>query len=443
VDGKFADAVLGEFADGSSKFLAALEGKGSRDPLVRPFAGRRMSAVDQAYRYAINLPCDWIVVTNLREIRLQYKGCDQYTLERFEVERLAQDETSLRRFVFLLGAERVVPAEGRCHLYELMGDSERLGKEVTREYYSEYARMRQEAFDQLRVANPAEAPAVILAVTQKLLDRVLFCAFSEARGLLPPETIANAYRHTDPYNPRPIWENFRGLFRSIDQGNAQLEIPQYNGGLFERDELLEHLIVPNNVCEAFAKLADFDYRPASQAVEESGETDGAKLIDVDILGHIFEQSISDLERMRNRLEGRLAEEEPVSKTRRKKEGAFYTPAFITRYIVGEALGRVLVDHFEFLRIRHEHEASPSARSALADPRVYNLDDLKKPQRSALVRFWEDWQEELKKIRLVDPACGSGDSATPPAPQDSSHEAPCPPIRHFILRIRIAPRHMSY
>src|SRR5207253_8667362 len=145
--------------------------------------------------------------------------------------------------------------------------------------------------------------------------------------------MSDAYRHSDPYNPRPIWENFKGLFRSIDEGNPRLQIPQYNGGLFEHDKLLERLKIPDEVCEAFAKLAAYDYRPARQAAEETETSAAAKLIDVDILGHIFEQSISDLERMRNRLEGRLGEEEPVTKTRRKKEGAFYSPAFITRYIV--------------------------------------------------------------------------------------------------------------
>ena len=58
VDGQFADAVLGRFSPDKSQFVVALEGKGTRDPLDRPFGGRRMSAVDQAYRYAINLPCD-------------------------------------------------------------------------------------------------------------------------------------------------------------------------------------------------------------------------------------------------------------------------------------------------------------------------------------------------------------------------------------------------
>jgi hypothetical protein len=48
VDGEFADAVLGRFQKGKEQFIAVLEGKGTRDPLERPFAGRRKSAVDQA-----------------------------------------------------------------------------------------------------------------------------------------------------------------------------------------------------------------------------------------------------------------------------------------------------------------------------------------------------------------------------------------------------------
>ena len=47
VDGKYADAVLGRFGKDSAQFIAALEGKSTRDPLERPFEGRRMSAVDR------------------------------------------------------------------------------------------------------------------------------------------------------------------------------------------------------------------------------------------------------------------------------------------------------------------------------------------------------------------------------------------------------------
>jgi hypothetical protein len=70
VDGKFADAVLGEFGPEGKRYIAAVEGKGPKDPLDRPFSGRKVSAVDQAFDYSINLRCNWIAVTNVRQTRL-------------------------------------------------------------------------------------------------------------------------------------------------------------------------------------------------------------------------------------------------------------------------------------------------------------------------------------------------------------------------------------
>ena len=154
VDGKFADAVLGRFGDGVERPIIALEGKGPKDPLDRPYAGRRMSAVDQAYRYAINLPCDWIVVTSMRETRLYHKGSDQHTYERFETVRLSEDQALLKRFVFLLGAQRVTPKMGRCHLYTLLEASGTIERELTKEFYVRYSDIRRAAFDQLRLGIP-------------------------------------------------------------------------------------------------------------------------------------------------------------------------------------------------------------------------------------------------------------------------------------------------
>jgi len=47
--------------------------------------------------------------------------------------------------------------------------------------------------------------------------------------------------------------------------------------------------------------------------------------------------------------------------RRKQEGAVYTPAFITRYLVEQALCGVLNPRFETLRRRHEADAARTAR----------------------------------------------------------------------------------
>ncbi len=407
VDGKFADAVLGDFRHASEQFTVAVEGKGPKDPLDRPFAGRKMSAVDQGYRYAINLPCDWIIVTSIRQTRLYFKGADQYTYERFDTEKLASDDGLLKRFLFLLDAERVVPASGKCHFYDLLSASEKVGRELTKEFYVRYAEIRELAFEHLCQTNASISPQAVLAATQKLLDRILFCAFCEDRGLLPAETIAGAYTHRDPYTPRPVWENFRGLFRAVDTGNPALSIPPYNGGLFAGDTVLDQLAVPDEVCGYFRDLAAYDFRPPFQVAGDVTAQAG-KLIDVDILGHIFEQSISDLERIRNELEGiteRLGLAEHTA--RRKKEGAFYTPNFITRYIVGEALGRVLKARFEQLRQAHLKTAVKNVQPMLRNPDAFDAAKLTKAQAAALIAFWEDWQEILKTIRILDPACGSG------------------------------------
>jgi hypothetical protein len=85
-------------------------------------------------------------------------------------------------------------------------------------------------------------------------------------------------------------------------------------------------------------------------------------------------------------------DETQARKRRKQEGAVYTPAYITRYIVGQALGGVLKGRFEALRQQHESETSGTAHKALADPNAYDLAGLNEPQRKALIRFWEVWQE---------------------------------------------------
>jgi len=326
---------------------------------------------------------------------------------------LAGDEKQLRKFVFLLHADRMVPPSGPCHLDNLFQESEKVGRDLTLEFYAEYSFMRRSTLNRLRRENPDVEPRLVLGCSQKLLDRILFIAFCEDRGLLPAETIKRAYTHRDPYNPHPLWDNFRGMFRAVNVGNQDLNIHKYNGGLFADDPILDNLKIPDDVFQMFRDLAEYDFRPASQIADVETVAD-ARLIDVEILGHIFEQSIDDLEKLQAELDKPV--EVPASRpdaetrpkvSRRKREGAFYTPPYITRYIVEQALGGVLRDRFESLRLIHAGRAKGTARDVLADPTAYNLDSLKVPQKQALLAFWLDWQDELGSIRILDPACGSG------------------------------------
>ena len=127
------------------------------------------------------------------------------------------------------------------------------------------------------------SPVSFWGAAQKLLDRILFIAFCEDRGLLPPETIKRAFSYRDPYNPRPLWDNFRGMFRSVNIGNPDLNIHKYNGGLFADDPVLDGLKIPDEVFGLFRDLAEYDFRPPSVVADTEVVSD-SRLIDVEILG---------------------------------------------------------------------------------------------------------------------------------------------------------------
>ena len=79
-------------------------------------------------------------------------------------------------------------------------------------------------------------------------------------------------------------------------------MPSKFGGLFALDPALDAAQVPDEVCAHFKELGDYDYRPAREVADAAETTVVPSVIDVDILGHIFERSITDLERLRHSLE---------------------------------------------------------------------------------------------------------------------------------------------
>jgi N-6 DNA Methylase/TaqI-like C-terminal specificity domain len=81
-------------------------------------------------------------------------------------------------------------------------------------------------------------------------------------------------------------------------------------------------------------------------------------LDVSVLGQVFERSIADVELTKAEIDGAVVDR---TTTKRKKGGIFYTPEYITRYLVEQTLGAYLADH---------------------------------PDR-------------LESVKILDPACGSG------------------------------------
>lgn len=397
-----ADTALGFFGNQLDKVVAPVELKGADTPdLDAIMPGRHKSPVQQVWEYAMDTPgCQFLLVSNMVEIRLYAVGHTRQVYEGFDILELADSDAAYRRLRLLLAADRLLTGETA----KLLAESAQAEEEITQKLYRDYKTWRINLLIALiqTTGKPAE---VLIEPVQKLLDRVLFVAFAEDRGLLPQKSLAQAWSHRDPYHPRPVWENFKSLFRAIDKGNAALGILPYNGGLFAPDPALDELAVPDDSCRMFAALGDYDF---------------ADDVSVTVLGHIFEQSVSDIEQLKElaggenfclgALEAQMRESARSVSGKRKQEGIVYTPDAITRFIVDQTLGAYLDNEQTQLRATYESAPGVWRRPTEAEKKFVGRQKqvkLKSQERLVEFLFWHAWRERLRTLHVVDPACGSG------------------------------------
>jgi hypothetical protein len=357
------------------KIIAPIELKGSKTDLDRPLSGKKETPVDQGWRYANYTPnCQWVIVSNYREIRLYQLSKTPAYYEQFFLKDLADIE-NFKRFYFIFCRQNFLASSSNAtsridNLFDQSNDEE---KSITEKLYQNYRRLRIDLLDHFRRNSPSSVPnwdMILIEKAQKTLDRLLFIAFCEDRRLLPDKTIRKAHDFSDPYYPRPIWHNYKRVFQWVDQGNEDPPISGYNGGLFKHDALLDEVLnVPNSLCSEMNQLTRFDF-----------ETE----VSVDILGRIFEQSVTDLEELRAVAKGEKYDEK---KGKRKTQGVFYTPAFITQYIVQRALGKYLDQKEQELR-EQSFQGVPNSQQEIL--------------------FWKTYRDNiLQKTKIIDPSCGSG------------------------------------
>ncbi len=365
------DTALGEFSAKGRTVLAPFELKGPKtQDLDAIMSGRNKSPVQQAWEYAIDAPgAKWVLVSNCAEIRLYAFGHGREQYEIFDLA-LLDDPKEHERLWLLIGADLLLTGKTAG----LLAESAIEQKDITNKLYVDYKTTRDTLIQTLQVEPPRLAPLAAIEHAQTILDRVLFIAFAEGTALLPERLIYEAWTRKSPYRPNGAWENFVGLFGAVDKGSTALNIPEYNGGLFAKNSIIDALGLSNFVCENFAKLAEYDF---------------ASDVSVTVLGHIFEQSVSDIEAMRAQAQGL----EPPKTTKRKRDGVVYTPDFVTRFIVEETIGRTLAEKFAAILVAHG--------VTLRDDGVYSW--CKASERDV----WRDYRNTLHALTIVDPACGSG------------------------------------
>lgn len=439
-----ADLALGHFGrediDPVPQVLA--EFKDDRSGLDRPQAGRPSgrSPVDQCLDYLREarrglispvLPT-WGLVTDMNEFRLYYYG-NKAQHQRFILRPTAGDldvsllgegeEAAFQRFVFhrLFHAGNLLTTGGKSPIEKLLGEQITHEQALENEFYREYRAYRESIYQALRQYNPVyEATGrlrQLVKFTQRILDRCLFILYCEDMGRelsFPPNVLRDVLIETAEakyFSPEgtEAWTSVKRLFTSMRDGTpfGEERINEFNGGLFEADAELDALVLPNAVfCEKnqgqnadrllrYPKtLLYFSAKYNFGAMDNGGE----RTLTLTAMGRIFEQSITELEVMEARAEGR---ESLTLLTKRKTDGVYYTPEWVTHYIVEETVGARLAE------IRRE-----LGFDRFAEITRKQIDAHRKSRRAArIVGEYEKalhlYGEQLDQIKVVDPACGSG------------------------------------
>lgn len=386
-----------EFAlkSGDSKFIV-IELKDQQTDLdkAQTRVNDKRTPVDQAFDYAqhsdVDNPIDWIFVSNFKEFRLYNYQKRSGKCICFTHEDLL-DQEKFRSFMVAFSKKSYANKE---YPKKLVEDTLIIEKQLETNFYKLFHETRLMLIKELEELNDLSREDAV-HYAQLILNRYMFISFAEDTGLLASQistdTIVTPIKKGN-LRHRSIWQRLNELFLDINEGNEYKKISAYNGGLFEEDldfikirdilenqELFEGVwqdwnfdLYEKDILHLLEPHAD-KINPIYKNLLTISSFDFSSELDVNILGHIFENSIGDLEELKADVKGR-----------RKKEGIFYTPSYITDYICRNTIIPYL------------------SKSGDVD----NVPDLIK-EYSWSPNELDKLDEKLQEIKIVDPACGSG------------------------------------
>ena len=322
-----------------------------------------------------------VIISNFEKLRfyidnaVEYREWDIFhmTADDFRELYLCLAWTQVERGIALQMKEESVSSEDQ----------------ITNALYKDYSQFKRALFADIVAQNPTpegkdekDWQLLLFKKTQKLLDRLLFIFFAEDCGLLPPNSMVKIIDQwvdlKDKYDEYfPFYDRVKKYFGYMNTGyqGRQYEIFAYNGGLFKPDEILDSIKISDQLLvEHTRKLSEYDF-----------ESD----VDVNILGHIFENSLSEIEEVTQQINSGATPQT----SKRKQDGVFYTPQYITKYIVENTVGRLCAEKKKKLGIVEDEYFSDQRRQLQTKKRL--LDQL---------RQYRKW---LLEITILDPACGSG------------------------------------
>ena len=356
---------------------------------------------EQAFRYLRgHSNCKYVIISNFDKLNLYI---NKNEVDKVEFNLFTATLEEFKTIYLCLQADNLLASLPN----KLKDETLAKDKSVKEGLYKDYSAFKKDVWKNLCKNHPEEDKLLLFKKSQKLLDRFLFIFFGEDKGLLQPNSISdivdewNQLKELDAY--QPLYNRFKKYFEYINTGHK--EVFAYNGGLFSTDELLDKVKIDDDLlCLHVMKLTNYDF-----------ESD----VDVNILGHIFEHSLNEIENITAQLEGNKVDK---GKTKQKKNGVFYTPNHITKYIVKNTVGKLCNEKKKNLKVL---EIDFSKNYILIKNRIIEtiiesenqlgkkISKIKKIKTNIsvegedILERLEEYRKWLLQITICDPACGSG------------------------------------
>lgn len=329
----------------------------------------------QAFGYKHNHPnCSYVIISNFEKLRLYIDNA----IEFIEFHLFGLSEREFQTLYLLLSYQSIAADIPR----QIKRESLHAEEQISQQLYKDYAQFKRDLFHNLCQNNPEQNPLRLFQLSQKIIDKLLFLFFAEDRQLLAPNTIRSILQQWKSMKDWgyyvPLYDHYKKYFGFLHQGikNESLEVFAYNGGLFMPDPSLDQLLIDDQILwQHTQKLSVYDF--------------GSE-VDVNILGHIFENSLNEIDEMNAQIQGQSFDK---SQTKRKKDGIFYTPRYITKYIVDNTVGRLCREQKQHYQIDENLFAKNPQRN-------------QKEKKQCLDQL-QQYRQWLLQLTICDPACGSG------------------------------------
>src|SRR6266511_1810844 len=316
----------------------------------------------------------------MRRIRL-YSVDSRAEFEGFDLAACLDADTGVndfRRLFYLLHHDYLVGTQKGAYgaTAALLAKSQARQREIKGSFYQAYYEIRMDLLAAVETATAQFKPTPpsqmeILEATQRLLDRMVFLYYCEDTPdqLIPRETVrsvSEAARRLPGSSDNKVYDALKALFREVDAGSPPANLVRlngYNGELFKEHPIIDTIDLPDALHDKTYVVDDPDgTRRFIRGAWGLHEFDFWRELNEHLLGHIFEESLSD----------KLAE--------RKRHGIYYTTEILSDYLSASALRSLLAE-------RREVPAEATEAEELA--------------------AYEEHVRQLGELKIADFACGSG------------------------------------